>query len=132
MTDPTGGSAARTSWTHEQLDLLAGTDVLEISSTRADGSFSPWWPIWVVVVGGEVFVRSTDGPDKVWFRNALRRGSGRIRADATVIAVVFEDDRERPQGAIAEAYLSKYRASSPWSLRRASTSTSTIRLSPAP
>lgn len=121
---------ATTNWTNRQLEILAATDVLEISSTRADGSTSPWWPIWVVVVNGEVFVRSTDGPDKLWFRNALRRGTGRIKAGATVFDVVFEDYRDQPQRAITDAYLSKYRASSQWSLRRASTSTSTISITP--
>lgn len=121
-----------TSWTPQQLDTLARTDVLELASTRADGSVSPWWPIWVVVVRGEVFVRSTDGPDKVWFRNALRRGSGRIRSGPQVFDVVFEDHRTQPQGPISGAYLSKYRGSSSWSLRRASASTSTLKLVPAP
>lgn len=118
-------------WTDRQLALLAGTDVLYLSSTRRDGSTSPWWPIWVVVVDGEVFVRSTDGPRKVWFVNALRRGSGHIKSGVEVIDVVFTDARSRPQDAISRAYLAKYQGSSPWSLRRASTSVSTIEVQPA-
>lgn len=119
-----------TSWTPQRLQLLHGTDVLQVASNRDDGSVSPWWPIWVVVVDGDVFLRSTDGLDKVWFRNALRRGSGRIRSGAAVFDVNFEDHRDHPQQAISEAYLTKYRASSPWSLQRASTSTSTIKVLP--
>lgn len=120
-----------TNWTIEQLETLTAAGVIGLSSTRADGSASPWWPIWVVVVGDQVFVRSTDGPDKVWFRNALRRGSGRVKTGTAVFDVAFEDHQQQPQRAITQAYLTKYQDSSPWSLRRASASTSTIKISPA-
>lgn len=73
-----------TKWTPEQLHLLAATDVLESSSTRAE-----------------------------------------------VFDVVFEDYHEQPQEAIADAYVSKYQASSPWSLRRAFTPTFTIEVLPS-
>lgn len=119
-------------WSADELDLLARTGEVAISSRRADGSDSPWWPIWIVRVDDDVFVRSTDGPDKVWFRNAIRRGRGRIRAGDVVMEAEFVDHRDAPQGAITAAYRTKYRTSSPWSLDRASTSTSTIRVLPAP
>ncbi|MCC6763480.1 MAG: DUF2255 family protein [Deltaproteobacteria bacterium] len=119
-------------WPVDELSLLGRTGEIAISSRRADGSDSPWWPIWVVRVGDDVYVRSTDGPDKIWFRNALRRRRGRIRAGDTVIESVFVDHQDGPQENITAAYRAKYRASSPWSLNRASTSTSTIKVLPAP
>ncbi len=118
-------------WQAAELDLLDRTGEIAISSRRADGSYSPWWLIWIVRVGGDVFVRSTDGPDKIWFRNAIRRGRGRIRAGDTVLETTFVDHRAAAQDDITAAYRAKYRSSVPWSLNRASTSTSTIRVLPA-
>jgi hypothetical protein len=119
-----------TSWTTAALERLAGIEIVDVSSTRADGSFSPWRTIWVVVVGDKVFVRSTDGPDKDWFRNARRRRTGRLRAAGQVHPVHFTDADDQLAAQITQAYRHKYRSSPTFNLNRAASSVSTLRLEP--
>jgi hypothetical protein len=117
-------------WTTSALDLLAGIDVVEVSSTRADGAPSPWRPIWIVVVGDDVFVRSTDGPEKAWFRNARLRRIGRIRAAGRVHPVHFADADDQLAAQITDAYRHKYRSRPARNLNRAASSGSTLQLKP--
>ncbi len=71
--DHTAGLAA-------ELAAISDTEEVHVSSRRADGTMSPGQTIWAVVVDGSVFIRSTDGPDKPWFRAAKNRGVGRLQA----------------------------------------------------
>jgi hypothetical protein len=69
------------------LDLLAAVEEVEIE-TRA----SPMAPrhrviIWVVVDGGEVFVRSVRGTRGRWYREIRSNPLGALHADGAVIPV---------------------------------------------
>jgi hypothetical protein len=48
-------------WTAADLDRIGSATELEITTRRADGSLRPYVPIWVVRVGGQLFVRSWRG-----------------------------------------------------------------------
>ncbi|MGO3325915.1 DUF2255 family protein [Gordonia sp. (in: high G+C Gram-positive bacteria)] len=45
-------------WTDEQLERFDAVRELEIAVRRADGTLRSWTPIWVVCVGGDVYVRT--------------------------------------------------------------------------
>lgn len=36
-------------------------------------------PIWVVRIGGDLFIRSYRGPDGAWYRHLSTTGEGRLR-----------------------------------------------------
>ncbi len=64
-------------WTPDELRLIRDTDEVRVSSRRADGTFTRGNTIWAVVVGDSAFVRSTDGPQKLWFR-VVDAGADRV------------------------------------------------------
>src|ERR1700710_1676377 len=59
---PTEGSLMG-QWTETELARIGAGDELRITSPRADGTFRPYVPIWVVRVGDDIFVRSYRGTD---------------------------------------------------------------------
>src|SRR3954453_5234872 len=80
---------------------------------RRDGSISRR-PIWVVVMGGDAYVRSYLGPRGDWYRRARADGGAEIDLDGRTIEVgvqpVNDEDLNRQ---VSEAYRAKYGASSP-------------------
>jgi hypothetical protein len=90
-------------------------------------------PIWVVVVDGDLYVRSWKGDAGIWYRRASRYGTGSVFAAGRELPVRFTAVAERGVNArIDEAYLRKYE-SSPYTeamMRRPATGT-TLRLDPA-
>ena len=44
-------------WHGDQIDRIAGSEELQITATRPDGTQRRWTPIWVVRVGDGLFVR---------------------------------------------------------------------------
>jgi hypothetical protein len=95
-------------WTTEELDTIGAADELGIAAGRPDGSLRPYVTIWVVRVGGDLYVRSYRGRDGAWFRSALRRPEGRIRVGSLERDVTFTEPGDSPQGAIDQAYREKY------------------------
>ncbi len=69
------------------LELLAAVEEVEIE-TRPDPAV-PWHRviIWVVVDGGEVFVRSVRGTRGRWYRELRSNPLGALHADGAVIPV---------------------------------------------
>ena len=96
-------------WTDNELSRIGPADELEIASYRQDGTLRPYMTIWVVRVGDELYVRSWRGCSGVWFRRALHRHEGRIRAGGIERDVTFEEPDDSVHPAIHEAYRSKYR-----------------------
>lgn len=86
--------------------------------------------IWAVVVGSRVFVRSTDGPDKPWFRAARAHGAGRFRYSGGEVLVAFRDAPDIDQNVIEQTYRNKYRDSWQRSVDRAGSSRATLELIP--
>ena len=76
-------------WTAAELAAISAIEEVHVSSRRGDHTLSSGRTIWAVVVEGAVFIRSTDGPDKPWFRAAKNRGAGRLHAGATGFDVTF-------------------------------------------
>jgi hypothetical protein len=69
-------------------------------------------PIWVVVVGDEVYVRSYKGERGAWYRRALREG--RMTLEGVDVVVEPEHDPALNER-ISDAFRAKYGASSPGS-----------------
>ena len=86
---------------------------VEMLTPRRDGSISGR-PIWVVVMGGDAYVRSYLGPRGDWYRRAQADGGAAIDLDGRTIEVgvqpVNDEDLNRQ---VSEAYRAKYGASSP-------------------
>lgn len=76
-------------WTHEELERIAAADELELASTRRDGSERKPVTIWVVRVGGDLYVRSVYGRRSAWFRGVQDRHEGRFRAGGVDADVRF-------------------------------------------
>ncbi|MEJ2890303.1 DUF2255 family protein [Actinomycetospora aeridis] len=105
------------SWSEDDLAQVAGSEELEITSYRDDGSLRRLTPIWVVRVGDDLYIRSAYGSQGGWFRRATSRGVARVRAGGVETDVTLEpvaDEAVREQ--VGEAYRSKY-AGQPGALR---------------
>jgi hypothetical protein len=97
-----------TAWTDGELDRVDAAEELQITTAGRDGSLRPWVPVWVVRVGGGLFVRSYRGADGAWYRHATRLPQGRIRAGGVERDVTFEPADGTPAAAIDDAYRAKY------------------------
>jgi hypothetical protein len=64
--------------------------------------------MWVVWVGGDLYVRSAHWPDNPWYRRAKASGTGRIRTGGVERDVTFADATTGTHGAIDAAYHAKY------------------------
>jgi hypothetical protein len=95
------------------LDTLDEAIEIEMITPRRDGSTSTR-PIWVVVVGGEAYVRSYRGESGAWYRRARADGEAAIGVDGRTIEVGVEpiDDAEVNRQ-VSEAYRDKYGKRSP-------------------
>ena len=91
-----------------ELSRIGPADELEIASYRQDGTLRPYTTIWIVRVGDELYVRSWRGRSGVWFRRALQRHEGRIRAAGVERDVTLEEPDDSVHPAIHDAYRSKY------------------------
>jgi hypothetical protein len=67
-------------WHRDQLDRIAGSKELQITTTRPDGSYRRWTPIYVVRVGDGLYIRSGGGRTSDWYRHATQHNRARIRA----------------------------------------------------
>jgi hypothetical protein len=112
-------------WTVEQLDLVTSTGEVHVSSPCPDGTYSPGQTIWAVAVDGDVYIRSTDGPIKAWYRAARNRGAGRLQVGSTTFDVTFTEPTDDREPVDAE-YRRKYRHSPAYNVNRAAGSTATL------
>jgi hypothetical protein len=97
-----------TNWTPQDLDVLGGTEEIEITTLRPDGSARAWTPIWLVRAGDGLFVRSYRGAAGAWYRHARQGDPTRIRArgrEHDVAVAAPDTDTTSP---IDEAYRAKY------------------------
>jgi hypothetical protein len=97
-----------TAWTTEDLTTIHGTDELQISSRRPDGTLRPYVTIWVVRAGDDVYVRSALGPENGWFRRAKASGAGHIRVGGLERDVTFADAPAQVHDDLDRAYHTKY------------------------
>jgi hypothetical protein len=99
------------SWTAEELALVDAARELDIAVRHADGTLRPWTPIWVVHVGGDVYVRTWYRRDSGWFGLALSTRGARVRVPGVEIDVRIEEVGVGPSGLRADvddAYRAKY------------------------
>lgn len=96
------------SWTEQELKQVDGTDELQVSSYRPDGTLRPYVIIWTARLGDDVYVRSAYGPDNGWFRRAKASGSGRVRVGGVERDVRFEVPDDGVHAPLDDAYRAKY------------------------
>jgi hypothetical protein len=95
-------------WTEDELAKVGAADELDITSYRDDGTSRSYTTIWVVRVGDDLYIRSWRGRSSQWFRRALQRGQGRIRAGGIERDVGFEEPDISVHAAIDDTYRTKY------------------------
>ena len=101
-------------WTKDELDKIGQAQELEIASLRRDGTLSNPVTIWVVRIGNDLYVRSYKGRRGTWFRAALVRHEGHIRAGGIEKDVTFVEETDSAiDGQLDTAYRIKYRGYSP-------------------
>jgi hypothetical protein len=98
-----------TTWTPEELDEVGSTEELALTPLQRDSTPGKPVTVWVVRVGGELFVRSVNGRTSRWFRGAQIRHAGHIRAGRVAKEVIFTDADPELGNEIDLAYRAKYR-----------------------
>ncbi|MGV9713637.1 DUF2255 family protein [Gordonia sp. NPDC003424] len=99
------------SWTSAALLELDAADELEIAARRPSGALLRYASIWVVCIGGEVYVRTWHRRDTGWYGNAVSTRRARIRfgdneTDVSIADLGDADDAVR--SAVDAAYRAKY------------------------
>ena len=100
-------------WTSDELTRIGTADELELASVRRDGTLRKPRTIWVVRVGGDLYVRSMYGRAGGWFPGTQARHQGRIRAGGVDKDVTFADADPDLNDQIDAAYRDKYRRYGP-------------------
>jgi hypothetical protein len=118
-------------WTAAQLVRLERTPELEIAVRHPDGRTGRWTPVWVVVVGTDVFVRTWQRRETGWYGGVLRTRAALVRAGDPPAAVDVEPVGDARQAEVDAAYEAKYGSSGARSMITAEAVASTLRLVPA-
>ena len=93
----------------ETLDLLDKTQEVHIETRRDEDAPAHRTIVWVVVVDGEVFVRSVRGPKGRWYREISGNPTGALHAGDQRISVRAAPARDTPiTQAVSDAFGSKY------------------------
>ena len=93
----------------EILACIGQAEEVQIEPRSADGQRVGPVTIWVVVVDGDVYVRSYRGPNGRWYQALLRHPAGVLHVngrDVPFRAVRVEDQAEIAR--VSEAYRRKY------------------------
>ena len=119
----------------ETLRLLDETREVRIETRRDYDSPQHRTIIWVVVVEGEVFVRSLRGSRGRWYREISSNPEGALHVrDDRIPVQAAPATEEATVDAVSAAFRSKYQQSSPASTEamvRPETLPTTLKLSPA-
>jgi hypothetical protein len=101
-----------TAWSGDELSKIEDAEELEIASVRRDGSRRTPVTIWVVRLGDDVYIRSVNGREGLWFRGAQDRHEAHIEAGGVEkdVRVVETDEADAEIDAI---YRKKYRQYAP-------------------
>ncbi|WP_426323094.1 DUF2255 family protein [Microbacterium sp. E-13] len=119
------------SWSSEQLQALSDAIEVEVSAPRRDGSFSGWTPIWVVVAGADVYVRTWHRRDTGWYGGAVRSGTARIRVGDESVDVRVVADGNTDAATVDAAYRRKYGELAARTMVTAEAAASTLCLTPS-
>jgi hypothetical protein len=119
----------------ETLRVLDETKEVRIETRREGDSPEHRTIIWVVVVEGEVFVRSVRGQRGRWYREISSNPEGALHLEDNCIPVRAASATDGATvDAVSAAFRSKYQQSSPASTEamvRPETLPTTLKLSPA-
>jgi hypothetical protein len=100
-------------WNGDQLDRIAESEEIQITTTRRDGTQRRWIPIWVVRVGGDLYIRAARGRAADWYRHATAHHRARIRADGVETDVTLVLSAGQPlKQQVDAAYRAKYESQS--------------------
>jgi hypothetical protein len=117
------------------LDKLDQTDEIEIETRRSDTAPAHRTTIWIVVDGGEVYVRSVRGPAGRWYRELVANPRGAVHADGSVVAVEAQAASDTAtNGRVSAALQRKYERRWPGptaSMLTAEVVPTTLRLEPS-
>jgi hypothetical protein len=96
------------SFGEEELALLDAAQEIDIE-TQAPGEAIRRTTIWVVVDGGEAFIRTYKGPGSHWYRDAMANPAVAIHVDgrrlaATAIPATDPDSIERTSSGFVKKY----------------------------
>lgn len=94
--------------TTAQLAAVATANEIDITTRRGDGTLRRPITIWVVDVDGRLYVRSHNGPNGSWYRQARRTSRGQITAGGHRYDVTFTAPGGADPAAIDAAYRRKY------------------------
>ncbi len=120
-----------TQWTAAEIRSVDDTRELQIATTRANGSTSPWTPIWVVVVADEVFVRTWTPRTTGWYGRAVARRRAVISLFESPVDVVVTAVGDTNVAAVDAAYRAKYGVAAAASMVTPAAQTSTLKLARA-
>ena len=95
-------------WTSDELDKIGNADELRLATQRPDGTVRNPVTIWVVRLGGDLYVRSYHGPGGSWYRRAREDRDGRIQAGGVDKEITFADPGHELDDQIDAAYRAKY------------------------
>jgi hypothetical protein len=97
-----------TEWNPAEVDQLARTKEIQITSPLADGTPREPVTIWVVGVGDDLYIRSVRGAAGAWFQGAERGHSGQVEGGGVDRAVGFAVADHDLDDEIDGAYREKY------------------------
>jgi hypothetical protein len=97
-----------TAWTASDLDAIGGTEEIEITALRPDGTLRKPVIIWIARAGDDLYVRSAYGRTAAWYRGTQARHEGRIKAGGVEKDIAFEAVEPALQDAIDAAFRTKY------------------------
>jgi hypothetical protein len=93
----------------EDLDTIGATDEVLIEPVRRDGSPGRRKRIWIVVDGGEAYVRSVRGTDGGWYRAVKSSGAATLHAESHTWPIRLEHVTDAAEIArVSEALRRKY------------------------
>lgn len=121
------------SFSGQDLEAIHAAEEIRIE-TQAPGGAAHQTIIWIVAHDGEVFVRSVNGEDGRWYREAKANPAVAIHVDrrrlpATAIAADDPDSIERVSAALRDKYAGQ--GASLRSMLQPRTLPTTLRLEPA-
>lgn len=113
----------------QRVDVAKEVDI----ETRSEKGATHRVTIWIVVVDGEVYVRSVRGPAGRWYRELLARKAGTLHVGARPVDVRPVEVRSTEEiDAVSAGFWRKYpRSASLFSMLRLATLHTTLRLEPA-
>jgi hypothetical protein len=97
-------------WTSDELEAVGAADELRIAALRPDGTLRNPVTIWVVRVGGDLYVRSYKGTASPWYRAVRATRAGHVESGGVGKDVTFADEADPDvRDAVDAAYRDKYR-----------------------